>query len=85
MSKIEGGTNVFSDLSLPDADELLAKAQLASAISDIIDERRLTQAAAADLLGTTQPQVSNLVRGRLDGFSLERLARFLNRVEFASP
>ena len=78
---IEGGTNVFSDLALPDADELLAKAQLASAISDIIDDRQLTQAAAADLLGTTQPKVSNLVRGRVEGFSLERLARFLNSLD----
>ena len=75
---IEGSSNVFSDLGLPDADELLAKAQLASAISDIIDDRKLTQTEAADLLGTTQPKVSNLVRGRLEGFSLERLARFLN-------
>jgi len=78
---IEGSTNVFADLALPDSEEALAKAQLASAISDIIDDRRLTQAAAADLLGTTQPKVSNLVRGRLEGFSLERLARFLNSLD----
>jgi predicted XRE-type DNA-binding protein len=68
-------------LHLPDADELLAKAQLASAISDIIQGRHLTQSEAADLLGTTQPKVSNLVRGRLEGFSLERLARFLNSLD----
>ena len=78
---VEGSSNVFSDLGLPDADELLAKAQLASAISDIIDDRGLTQAEAADLLGTAQPKVSNLVRGRLEGFSLERLARFLNSLD----
>jgi len=78
---IVGSSNVFSDLGLPDADELLAKAQLASAISDIIDDRQLTQAAAADLLGTTQPKVSNLACGRLEGFSLERLARFLNSLD----
>ena len=77
----EGSANVFSDLGLPDADELLAKAQLASAISDIIDDRQLTQTDAATLLGTTQPKVSNLVRGRLEGFSLERLARFLNSLD----
>jgi predicted XRE-type DNA-binding protein len=77
----EGSDNVFVDLGLPDAEELLAKAQLASAISDIIDNRELTQAEAAELLGTTQPKVSNLVRGRLEGFSLERLARFLNSLD----
>lgn len=77
----EGSGNVFADLGFEDADELLAKAQLASAISDIIDDRNLTQTEAAELLGTTQPKVSNLVRGRLEGFSLERLARFLTSLD----
>ena len=74
----EGSSNVFADLGLPDSEELLAKAQLASTISDIIKGRHLTQTEAASVLGTTQPKVSNLVRGRLEGFSLERLALFLN-------
>jgi predicted XRE-type DNA-binding protein len=74
----EGSGNVFADLGLPDSDELLAKARLASTISDLIDKRGLTQTQAAKLLETTQPKVSNLINGRLDGFSLERLARFLN-------
>ncbi|MDP2954904.1 MAG: helix-turn-helix transcriptional regulator [Longimicrobiales bacterium] len=78
---VEGSGNVFADLGLPNAEELLAKAQLASAISDIIEERALTQAEAARVLGTTQPKVSNLVRGRFEGFSLERLARFLNTLD----
>lgn len=73
----EGSGNVFEDLGLPDSDELLAKARLASAISDIVTGRHLTQAEAASLLGTSQPKVSNLMNGRLEGFSLERLARFL--------
>jgi predicted XRE-type DNA-binding protein len=74
----EGSGNVFADLGLPDSEELLAKARLASAISDIIESRGLTQAEAAELMGTTQPKVSNLINGRLEGFSFERLARFLN-------
>ena len=73
-----GGGNVFADLGLRDSDELLAKARLASTIADLIEKRGLTQTAAAELLQTTQPKVSNLVNGRLEGFSLERLARFLN-------
>jgi predicted XRE-type DNA-binding protein len=77
----EGSGNVFADLGLPDSDELLAKARLASAISDIVTGRHLTQAEAADLLGTSQPKVSNLMNGRLEGFSLERLARFLNTLD----
>lgn len=75
---VEGGTNVFAELGLPHSDELLAKARLASMISDLVEDRGLTQAEAGRLLGTTQPKVSNLVNGRLEGFSLERLARFLN-------
>lgn len=77
----KGSDNVFADLGLPDSQELLAKARLASAISDIITGRHLTQTEAADLLGTSQPKVSNLMNGRLDGFSLERLARFLNTLD----
>jgi predicted XRE-type DNA-binding protein len=77
----EGTTNVFADLGLAHSDELLAKARLASMISDLVEDRGLTQAEAAKLLGTTQPKVSNLVNGRLEGFSLERLARFLNMLD----
>ena len=70
--------NVFADIGLPDADEALAKAELARQIGDIIARRRLTQAAAARLLGVDQPKVSALLCGRLSGFSTERLIRFLN-------
>ena len=70
--------NIFADLGLPDADHLLAKADLAIEISSIIEDRGLTQAEAAEIMGVDQPKVSALVRGRLDGFSMERLYRFLN-------
>ncbi|MCI0641104.1 MAG: helix-turn-helix domain-containing protein [Gemmataceae bacterium] len=70
--------NVFADLGLPNAEELLAKAELVQRISDQIEERKLTQAQAAALLGIDQPKVSALLRGKLDGFSTERLFRFLN-------
>jgi predicted XRE-type DNA-binding protein len=74
----ESSGNVFADLGLPDADELLLKAGLAHQISVILEERGLTQAEAAHTLGTQQPRISQLVRGSLGGFSLERLIRFLN-------
>jgi predicted XRE-type DNA-binding protein len=70
--------NVFEDLGLPDADHLLAKADLAIEITSIIEDRGLTQAEAAEIMSVDQPKVSALVRGRLDGFSMERLYRFLN-------
>jgi predicted XRE-type DNA-binding protein len=72
------GDNIFADLGRPGADELLAKAELARTIRRLITARRLTQAVAASVLGIAQPDVSNLHRGRLAGFSMERLYRFLN-------
>jgi predicted XRE-type DNA-binding protein len=77
----EGSGNVFADLGLPDADELLAKAHLLSRIAQIIKGRHLTQNQAAEVLETTQPIVSNLMNGRISGFSLERLVRFLNALD----
>ena len=77
----EGSGNVFADLELPEAEELLAKAELASRISRIIKGRHLTQIEAATVLDTTQPNVSNLLRGKIDGFSMERLIRFLNALD----
>lgn len=70
--------NVFADLDLKNPEEVLAKAELAQRIGDIIAERKLAQADAATLLGVDQPKVSALLRGKLDGFSIDRLFRFLN-------
>lgn len=72
-----GSGNVFADLGLPNADELLAKAELAIRITEILRRRRLTQVQAAEILGVDQPKVSALIRGRIAGFSIERLLRFL--------
>jgi predicted XRE-type DNA-binding protein len=74
----ESSGNVFADLGLPDADELYAKSMLSILIARTIRDRGLTQTDAARLLGTTQLKISELFRGRLSGFSLERLFRFLN-------
>ena len=73
-----GSGNIFADLGLPDADDLLAKANLALHIARTIKARKLTQAKAAQLLGLDQPKVSSIINGRLDGFSTDRLMRFLN-------
>ncbi|MFM6182808.1 MAG: helix-turn-helix domain-containing protein [Dolichospermum sp.] len=70
--------NVFADLGLPNPEEMLVKAELARKISNAITARHITQAEAAELLGIDQPKVSALMRGRLTGFSLERMFRFLN-------
>jgi len=70
--------NVFADIGLPDAEERLAKAQLAHKISEIIHKNHISQAEAARILGTEQPKISAIMNGKLSGFSLERLIHFLN-------
>lgn len=70
--------NVFADLGLPNPEERLAKAELAYQINSLIKQKKLTQAAAAKLLSIDQPKVSSLSKGKLSGFSLERLFKFLN-------
>lgn len=69
--------NVFADLNLPEADDLLAKAELAAKIIAEIQRRRMTQTQAAATLGVDQPKISALKQGKLSGFSVERLMRFL--------
>ena len=68
-----GSANVFADLCLPDAEEMLAKAPFAQALIDAIEARGLTQAQAAQAMGMTQHEVSNIVRGRLSAFTVDRL------------
>jgi predicted XRE-type DNA-binding protein len=74
---IEGSGNLFADLEVTDPEEALIKAELARAISAIVNGRCLTQTQAAELLGIDQPKVSAMMRGRLSDFSVDRLLRFL--------
>ncbi len=69
--------NVFADLEIENPEEYLAKSELAAEILRIIQRRSLTQAQAGKLLGLRQPKVSDLLRGRLDGFHTDRLLRFI--------
>jgi len=75
---ITSSGNVFEDLGLSEPADRLAKAELARKIAEIITKRHLNQADAAKLLGVDQPKISNIMNGRLSGFSLERLIHFLN-------
>lgn len=69
--------NVFADLGLPDPEERLAKAELVRGIRKIVVARGLTQREAGRLFGIAQPDVSDLLSGKLARFSRERLERFL--------
>jgi predicted XRE-type DNA-binding protein len=74
---IPSSGNVFADMGLPDADQLDTKARLGAAINRIVEKRRLTQAEIAATLEINQPKVSALLHYKLEGFSVERLMRFL--------
>lgn len=68
-------TNPFQGLK--QGDERFAKVQLAKKINAIIQERGLKQQNASELLGVTQPEISQLANGRLSGFTFDRLYRCL--------
>jgi predicted XRE-type DNA-binding protein len=76
-----GSGNVFADLGLSNPEMRLTKAMLAIRIADLIEDRGLTQSQAAARLGIDQPKISNLLRGRLRGFSMDRLMVFLNALD----
>lgn len=76
--KIQSSTgNVFEDLGFLDSEEMLLKAELACKISDIIKKKSFSQMKAAEILGIDQPKISALMTGKLSGFSIERLFKFL--------
>jgi predicted XRE-type DNA-binding protein len=76
----EGSTNVYADLGRPDAEEMLVKAQLATKIGEAIKRRRLTQVAAAELIGMPQPKLSGLLRGQFRGISEAKMLNCLTRL-----
>jgi predicted XRE-type DNA-binding protein len=70
-SVTRGTANVLADLGFPDAAERQAKRRLAYALNQVLDERKLSQADAAKVLGVRQPKVSVLRHYKLAGFSVE--------------
>jgi predicted XRE-type DNA-binding protein len=73
--------NVFRDLGYgPEAAEhLRLRSVLMATLTQLIETRELTQAEAARLFGVTQPRVSDLVRGKIDLFSIDTLVDMLAR------
>ncbi len=66
--------------SATEAARMKLRAELANEIIERMRERKLTQAKAAQLIGVTQPRISDLMRGRLDLFSLDALVDMADRV-----
>ncbi len=71
--------NVFTDVGFgpEEAEHLRIRADLMIALRKVIIARKLTQVRAAKLFGVTQPRISNLVRGRIDLFSIDTLVDML--------
>ncbi len=77
----EGSDNVFADLGLPDPKDSMVRAKLLRLIVDIIEHRDLKQKEVCALLGVKQPVVSDLQRGKLSKFSLDRLLKFMTALD----
>ena len=74
------GGNVYADLGISNAQDMLVKAKLASKISDILKQQNLTQQQAAELLGMPQPKVSLMLRGQFRGISEAKMLDCLARL-----
>ena len=83
MNKRTRFNSVWDAIEKPrDAAGLKARAEVAHALIEEIARRSLTQARAASLLGVTQPRISDLIRGRLELFSLDTLVDMAGRAGF---
>ena len=80
-SKSRASSNVFEDVGFPpdEAKQLRIRATLMIELRHLIQSRELTQAAAAKLFGVTQPRVSDLMRGKIERFSIDTLIAMLER------
>lgn len=76
-----GSKNIFADIEIADSESALIRSQIMSRITDIIQERGLTQMEAGKILGLKQGRVSELINGKLGLFSLEHLYKLLNALE----
>lgn len=78
QQKVEiGSGNIFADLGLPDAEEMLLKSTIVIELKRLIEERNLNQTKAAKLIGINQADLSKILRGRFRGYSEARLMRML--------
>ncbi len=73
------GIDVFSDLGFTpaEAENLRIRSAMMRALIDFVRKNKLTQARAARLLGVTQPRISDLMRGKINLFSIDNLVKLL--------
>jgi predicted XRE-type DNA-binding protein len=76
----EGSTNVYADLGYANSGEMQRKSQLAAEIANAIKARKLTQEAAAELLGIDQSKISRITRGQFRGVSETKMLELLAKL-----
>ena len=77
----EGSGNVFADLGLKDADQLLVRSQIGFHVFKILEGKNLKQREIADILSIAQPDVSHLMNGHFSRFTTDKLLDFLKRLD----
>ena len=81
MGEIERGSgNVYADLGFPDADKMLVKAHLVTAIRKTITARKMTQLQTSKIVGMPQPRLSNMLNGHFRGISETKMIDCLARL-----
>ena len=76
----KSGGNVFADLGLPDAEDLLHKSDLVIGMKKIMERRKLTQTRVAEITGVDQPTLSKLFRGNFSNITVDRLLTMLTKL-----
>ena len=76
-----GSGNVFADLGLKDADQLMARSQIGFHVFKILQEKKLKQPEIASILGIAQSDVSHLMNGHFSRFTTDKLLAFLRRLD----
>jgi len=77
----EGSGNVFADLGLKEADQLLARSQIGFHVFKILKDKKLKQREISAILGIAQPDVSHLMNGHFSRFTTDKLLDFLRRLD----
>src|SRR5712691_6231818 len=79
MRAIKGNENVFVDCGFPpaEAENLRIRAKMMMALTDYIQERKITQSRAARVMGVSQPRISDLVRGKIGLFTIDTLVNMV--------
>lgn len=81
IEAFEGSDNIFADIGLDNADEMLARAKIGVEVLKILAERKLKQREIALVLGIKQPEVSQLMNGNFHRFAEGKLLGFLKKLD----